>query len=623
MTILSDKGNRSLIQNLTPFKPELVNPTGAETRSSAYEFVQDEERSSSWSYNNQMYQDRFDTVRGFVEEGIDLRNYQGTNGVFNYNRFAEETGLVKTDRELAQEKSDLLSIRRQKNQDIMARGGGGSKFLGMAGSYMTDPLNFNQLLVPVGSASVAVQSMSTLAKSLYYSRNVMGVALVAETGIQATVYQHKQNIESPYTKMDAIKMVGITTLSAGILTGGLTAGISSVGSYFAKSSNAIANQPQLFPRAPMAYKSPLAVDGKPIGLPTLENIGKLETKLLQDARADLLTKAGATITRGERKSLVAQLKVLAKQLNDADLPEIKYGKDGKPLAPKPVSKSKTKKAQKLEKNRQAAIKAEKALIQGNIDRINKVLAKDRASALAEQALVRIESGKTLPAKQQKQLDDYITANTTPETEAVFALSRWGDAMRTVKGPTVLDDILGGYGLGKEAGLDAASNKAALLKSLEDKIVKANKNTTTVDGVVQKNKTAQQLEKLRDLIAKTSDDDLEGLMTDLFRKNVAEDLRLMQAREDAFNLLQNTTLKPEDFVGPPTAPSSKAPATSLERQALEEAGLGSAFDAEVARYNSLQSKLTIDGDDLLDAQAVIKTLDEELDQLENILRCTRG
>jgi len=623
MTILSDKGNRSLIQNLTPFKPELVNPTGAETRSAAYKFVQDEERSSSWSYNNQMYQERFDTVRGFVEEGIDLRSYQGTNGVFNYNRFAKETGLVKTDRELAQEKADLISIRRQENQEIMARGGGGSKFLGMAGSYMTDPLNYSQLLVPVGSASVAVQSMSTLAKSLYYSRNVMATALVAETGIQAAVYQHKQNIQSPYTTGDAIKMIGIVTLSAGIFTVGLTAGISGVSSYFAKSSNAIANQPQLFPRAPRAYNSPLAVDGKPIGLPTLENIAKLETKLLQDARADLLTRAGATIARGERKSLVAELKILAKQLDDADLPEIKYGKDGKPLAPKPVSKNKTKKDQKLEKNRQAAIKAEKALIQGNIDRINKVLARDQASALAEQALTRIEQNKTLPAKQQKQLDDYITANTTPETEAVFALSRWGDAMRTVKGPTVLDNILGIYGVGKEAGLDAATNKVVMLDALDSSIKSAMESTTTVNGAVVESTGLSQLKNMRALILKTSDDDLEGLMTDLFRKNVAEDLRLMQAREDAFNLLQNTALKPEDFVGPPSRPPPKAPATSLERQALEDAGIASAFDAEVARYNSLEFKLTLDGEDIIDAQTVIKTLDEELDQLENILRCTRG
>ncbi len=623
MTILSDKGNRSLIQNLTPFTPELVNPTGAETRSAAYEFVQDEERSSSWSYNNQMYQERFDTVRGFVDEGIDLRSYQGTDGVFNYNRFAEETGLVKTDRELAQEKADLLSIRRQENQDIMARGGGGSKFLGMAGSYMTDPLNFNQLLVPVGSANVAVQSMSTLAKSLYYGRNAMATALVAETGIQASVYQHKQNIESPYTKMDAIKMIGITTLSAGLFTGGLTAGISGVSSYFAKSSNAIANQPQLFPRAPMAYKSPLAVDGKPIGLPTLENIAKLEAKLIEDAKVELLGKLGKPLTRGERKSLNDQLMVLATRRVSASRAAVKYGKDGKPLPEKPVSKKKPRKAEKIEKTRQAAVKIEVGEIDRQINAIKKIFRQDAKDAAANRKLTALETNGTLPVKQQKQLDDYITANTTPETEAVFALSRWGDAMRTVKGPTVLENILGIYGIGKEAGLDAATNKASMLSALDSSIKSAMESTTTVNGAVVESTVLNQLKNMQALILKTSDDDLEGLMTDLFRKNVAEDLRLMQAREDAFNLLQNTALKPEDFVGPPTRPSPKAPATSLERQALEEAGVGSAFDAEVARYNSLESKLTLDGEDIIDAQTVIKTLDEELDQLENILRCTRG
>lgn len=623
MTILSDKGNRSLIQNLTPFKPELVNPTGAETRSAAYEFVQDEERSSSWSYNNQMYQERFDTVRGFVEEGIDLRNYQGTDGVFNYNRFAEETGLVKTDRELAQEKADLLSIRRQENQDIMARGGGGSKFLGMAGSYMTDPLNFSQLLVPVGSSSLAVQSMSTLAKSLYYGRNAMGVALVAETGIQASVYQHKQNIESPYTKMDAIKMIGITTLSAGLFTGGLTASISGVSSYFAKSSNAIANQQQLFPRAPMAYKSPLAVDGKPIGLPTLENIAKLEAKLIEDAKVELLGKLGKPLTRGERKSLNDQLMVLATRRVSASRAAVKYGKDGKPLPEKPVSKKKPRKAEKIEKTRQAAVKIEVGEINRQINAIKKILRQDAKDAAANRKLTALETNGTLPVKQQKQLDDYITANTTPEIEAVFALSRWGDAMRTVKGPTVLENILGIYGIGKEAGLDAATNKVVMLDALDSSIKSAMESTTTVNGAVVESTGLSQLKNMQALILKTSDDDLEGLMTDLFRKNVAEDLRLMQAREDAFNLLQNTALKPEDFVGPPTRPSPKAPATSLERQALEEAGVGSAFDAEVARYNSLESKLTLDGEDIIDAQTVIKTLDEELDQLENILRCTRG
>ena len=625
MTILSDRGNRSLLQKLTPFTPESVIPTGAETRSAAFEHVKLEEVSISEAYFNEGYDQRYQYVDKLVRDGVDLRQYQQRNGAFQFNRFAEDTGLVKTDRELFDERALKFKERRDVNQDIMSRGGGGSKFLGMAGGYMSDPINFSALFVPIGpgGGKAVVDGMSILAKSLITGRNAMGVSLLAETAIQRSVYEHKQDIQSPYTFTDMLAVIGITTLSAGILTTGLTAGISGIGSYFKKTSNTIAQQQQLFPRAPFSYRSPLDVNGKKIGAPTLDNISKLEQKLILEAKEELLGKLGSPITRGERKSLIEQLKVLAKRRVDALKPAVKYGKDGKPLPEKPVSKKKPKKAEKIEKNKQAAIKLEVDEIDSQIEAINKILRKDAKDAAANRQLSALESNGTLPKKQQKQLNDYITKNTSPEKDALFTISRVGNAIDKNKLPSIFSQVLNMYGVGKSAGLDAVANKSSILKAIDSSIKAAMKSTTTVNGEVVETGIVKQLQKMRDLIAKTSDEKLDDLMVEFFKKNVADELEVLKSREAVEQALNMNGAKPDDFVGPPTAPSPKAKATSMEREVLDEAGLGKIFDNETVQYNAIEFKLLSDGETIVDPQAIIKTIDEELGQLENILRCTRG
>ena len=84
-----------------------------------------------------------------------------------------------------------------------------------------------------------------------------------------------------------------------------------------------------------------------------------------------------------------------------------------------------------------------------------------------------------------------------------------------------------------------------------------------------------------------------------------------------------TVTPDMFVGPPKPPAPRAEATNLERNALDADGMGKNFDEDMANYNNLDTKYAIVDGKLVDGEQVIKELDDDLDGLESIMRCSVG
>jgi len=222
MPILSNQDQRDYYQNLLGPQEVREDPTFFETMGSAFGFVIDEELSVSSLLNRQGYDDRNEQIFKMSSEGFDLKPYTDITGEIDYDRISEDTGLIRTNRELYDERTEILRKRREENQDVIERGNGFAQFLGSMGGYMLDPINVATMGIGVGTA---YKGMSTLSQALMTGRNTAAIALASESAIQPLVYKHKHDINSPYEFNDALMAIGTTAIGAGLL-GGAMGGIS-------------------------------------------------------------------------------------------------------------------------------------------------------------------------------------------------------------------------------------------------------------------------------------------------------------------------------------------------------------------------------------------------------------
>lgn len=218
MAILSNQDQRDYYQNMRGPQEAQEDPTFFETMGSAFDFVIDEELSVSSLLNRQGYDDRNEQIFKMTNEGFDLKPYTDVTGKIDYDRISEETGLVRTNRELYDERTEILRKRREENQDVVERGNGIAQFLGSMGGYMLDPINAATMLIGVGTA---YKGMSTLSRALMTGRNTAAIAVASESAIQPLVYKHKHDIGSPYEFNDALMAIGTTAIGAGLLGGAM------------------------------------------------------------------------------------------------------------------------------------------------------------------------------------------------------------------------------------------------------------------------------------------------------------------------------------------------------------------------------------------------------------------
>lgn len=578
------------------------DPTFGETMGAAFRFTRDEGLSVSSQMNIEGYAIRREKMRQLKEEGFDVTPYIDDTGAVNYDHLSEMTGLVKSDSQIFEERNELLAKRRNESQDVMARGNGFAQFLGMTGGYMTDPINVATL--PFGGVGTAVKGMSVLSRALIGARNASAVAIASEAAIQPFVYKHKHDIGSPYEVGDAIQAIAFTAIGAGVL-GGAAGGISG---YLAKTAEATAPvfRP-VFPQAPLAYK-PAMIGGKPAGAQTLENIAKFKEELVVEAKAKLIGPAGQKLTRGEEKKLRGELRSLKFDLEKAKKPPAKVE------AQKGKSARVTK--QKVQRGKIKSDAARVKTLEENIARTQKLLDDSQAAREYAKSLTRLDQG-ILPPELQKQLDDYINTPSTPETQSVFLLSRMAENMRLQKGFRATELSLQSYARYQTKvinSLNEAKKKAIDDLSAEAKKANASGDTKKVDDIMA----------VMNRITDTANDaEIKKVFDDLAKENIELDVAMLRANEEFRVRMDAPTLRYDDFVGPQRAKDPKASTTPMQRQELDENGLGDVYDTDMALYNQLETKMAIVDGELVDASAVMKGLDDELDGLDSVMRCAIG
>jgi len=602
MPLLSNKDYRNLM-NQTGAMDFSPSPTFGETLGAAFRFTRDEGLSTSSLMNNEGYAIRREQMKKLREEGFDVSKYIDDTGAVNYDNLSSATGLVKSDLQIFTERNELLEKRRNESEDVMARGSGFAQFLGMTSGYMTDQVNVATL--PFGGVGTAVKGMSVLSRALIGARNASAVAIASEAAIQPLVYKHKHDIGSPYEVSDAIQAIAFTAIGAGVL-GGAAGGISG---YLAKTAESTAPVfAPVFPQAPLAYKSPM-IAGRPAGAQTFENIGKFKEELIKEAKAKLIGPAGQKLTRGEEKKLRGELRSLEFDLAKAKKPPTKVE------AQKGESARVTK--QKVQRGKIKGDAARAKTLEANIARTQKLLDDSQAAREYAKSLTRLDQG-ILPPELQQQLDDYINIPSTPETQAVFVLAKMAESMRLRKGFRASELALESYAKYSNKlinSLDEAKDVA--VKAIDDEIAKTDvTNTAKIDDLNSvRNRLTDQ-----DAIDR---DGLDSIFEDLFQKNIDRDVAMLRA-DEAFRVQMDApTLSYNDYIGPAKPKAAKASTTPMQRQDLSDKGLDEAYDSDMALFNQLETKMAIVDGELVDAAPIMKELDDELEGLNSIMRCSIG
>lgn len=192
----------------------------------------DEELSISSKLNREGWSDRKRIVEGLIDSGaLDKSKYSRSSlptpsllgglhpAQFDYEAAALDFEEIKDHKTLSEERNQLLKMRRDYANDVFERGSGTARFLGAAIAFMADPISIATM--PIGFSVGAAKGLRAVGKA---ALKIGATEMAVETGIQAFVFDHKEEIDSPYGYQDAITNIGTAALGSALL-GGTAMGI--------------------------------------------------------------------------------------------------------------------------------------------------------------------------------------------------------------------------------------------------------------------------------------------------------------------------------------------------------------------------------------------------------------
>ena len=638
MNLLSQRDARTELETLRP--DENLPAAGfGETFSASFDFAQDEMSSISSMFNNQAFFDRQREIRKMRVDGFDFDDYQNDKGELDYNRIAKDTGLIKSDGEVRNERNAILADRRAYAQDVMDRGPGLATFAGMGSAMMfTDPINLATLPIGFGTAA---KGLSVLGHTLRGARNTAAVAVASELAIQPLVFNHKHDINSPYEVEDAVAVIGFTAATAGIL-GGTIGGI---GGYFTRAAEVAAAEAVRFTN--IGQQIPASVYGRGFSIrpnpmefvqltPTGATAQQLATKfvkftptgridpryrptfesvspeIIAKAKVELTGLAAAKLSRGRVKAIEKEMLELSQARNKLTRANIMRNSTGKIITTQAIA-AKSKPIRTKRAN-------EAAEIQVKIDKLQAKLKTNEGFSRAQADLNKLNQG-IIPAPIQKEIDAVLKQSEVGESARV--MQRMADSIVKERGFVASDLPLQAYNTAIKAGKTPLEARNLTVRQLDEAMEDGrgmpsfvnNKNLTSTFG---------EFKALKEQIEALSEAELDGFMAQLHKTAVDNDMAVMESMVYRQVQASKPNIRPSDYELVPVPDSPRAKTTSLERAALDRDGIGKEFDYIMAEYNRLpEKKLYNEAGEQIDADDVIKAADDELNGLESIMRCSIG
>lgn len=232
MPFVSPKDKRQRSQDLVFQEKNMPDTPFGIAFSSAVGQVFDEGLSISGSLNRQGWTDRQRVARELIDSGeVDRDKYlvrHGRGYRFDYEALAQDDDRVMTNEQLEDERKELLRQRREMSEDELSRGSGLAQFTGSMTGYLLDPISVATM--PIATAATAAKSLSTLGRIAIGARNAAALEMGVELAIQPLVFQHKMDIDSPYSAEEALQAIVTAGIGAGTIAG-VTGGLAG---YFKK-----------------------------------------------------------------------------------------------------------------------------------------------------------------------------------------------------------------------------------------------------------------------------------------------------------------------------------------------------------------------------------------------------
>ncbi len=558
-----------------------------ETYSARYGLIKDEAWSVSNLFNNEGFYERVDKVTNIINKnGVDYKQYQ-KNGYFDYNKFALETGLVKTDAELFKEKTDKLALLREQRQEIIDRGSYWGDIAGSFTGYASDPLIIGTL--PFGMVSGTVKGASILSNMARGFATQAAVGLATEVPIQLSVYDYKKQIQSPYSKEEAYTAIASATLFSGLFGGGAN-GISGY----------LARRKELAQKAALEFKTlkPIFNDEFTPTVRGIETYRQQQLAKAETAEIRALTDIAATrLTPKAVRALEAEKNYLANEQK-------------KELGKLAVKKKKTT----AEKNKVAQIKGN---YRKKIQAVQKKIDNAKETRAAQTKLENIKQGRVQAVDRdiQKKLKDFSNQPAKKEHTAAFTVEHIVNQLKLRKGFRAEEVALESYQTALSAGIKSVDGiKQVVIKTIDDKINEL--GTANFENV-------KALQEMKGRISNSTD--VRAEMDLILKDNVMRDLDLLRIIDKADSPAPKSTVPVKERVN---IVHPKAKAGDLEDQYYNDTGTRESYNRDAAMYNTLETKevVVMDADGnpkLVNADEVIDDLDNQLGELDSIMRCSRG
>lgn len=587
MAFVSKTDQRELTQSLIPYQPvEAIEEAGlGEVFAAGFGQVVDEELSISSQLNMGQFRERDQKLKTLVDDGLDINAYTDISGVIDYDRIARDTGEIETDEALFLKRNELLAQRRKEREDVMARGSGIAQFFGMATGYMLDPITIATL--PIATAGVSLKAMGVLASAMTVGKREVGLALASELAIQPLVYKHKHDINSPYSTEEALANIAIAATGAGAL-GAFTGGLAG---YFNKIGQSAIDEGVV---APNSVES-MAVE-------QLQRVGED----VQAVKQVLMGSRTVTQRDGELDEVITQTLDELRGI-DGNLIEETIARQSR-MADDYAEAMSAFEKDSSEFNAQLVASKERELkqIAKDIDKLSKspkfgrLISEygglNQAAWKSEAGISKAQSG-SLKGAPRKPFWRGGKAGLTPEKLAEKLMEDGHIPTRAIG-----------------AGYD---NRDAV-KFVEDLL-------SAGDKFVDSNVEARLLElnQAEQSLNKVADEDLDAFFVDVKDKNIDVDVEILKAYERKRAEFNEPSRKPENYEQPRPQKAAPATVTARERELLEANGLAEDYDADMQAFNNLETKsLMVDGE-MVDAGAIVKGLDEDIEGIESVLECVLG
>jgi len=587
MAFVSRRDLRDFNQRVTPYEPVAdVEETGlSEVFAAAFGQVVDEELSISSFLNMGQFDERKEKVKALVDDGLDINAYTDISGVIDYDRISRDTGKIDTDASLFFKRNELLAKRRNERADVMERGSGFAQFFGMATGYMLDPITIATL--PIATAGVSLKSMGVLASAMTVGKREAGLALASELAIQPLVYKHKHDIDSPYSTEEALTNIAIAATGAGAL-GAFTGGL--VG-YFNKIGRSAIDEGVVAPNSVEA----MAVE-------QLQRVGEdiQAVKQVLTGSRTVIQREGQpdeviTQTLDEMRGIdeFAMSETIARNSRMAD----DYAEAMSAFERESAAFTAELAASKARELKQIAKDVDKVSKSPKFGRlISEYGGLNQAAWKSEAGMSKAQSG-SLKGGFQKPFWRSGNAGLTPEKLAEKLMEDGHIATRAI-----------GAGYDNRDAVEFVED----LLSAGDRFVDPNVEARLLE-----------LDQAEQSLNKVADEDLDPFFVDVNEKNINVDIEIFKTYERKREEFNEQSLSNEFFQEPRPQKAAPATVTAREREILEANGLAEDYDADMRAFDNLETKsLMVDGE-MVDAGAIVKGLDEDIEGIESVLECALG